>query len=495
MEGKTTLSSGSRRLLIRMSSSFLREMASSSASSDVYMALVSALRNVLTLIWYRIFVPGNEGFVVLKSAGDSSEDLESYLEWVLSKKTIAFTQTYDNTTVLFLPLVFKDEVKAILAGGIEETEVDVELQESLQLFSYLAASTLVNIELNESLSEKNRMIEEAWRFLNNLLDSFPDQVAVYDENGAVVFKNRAFDFQNLPSKCLAELEQAIKTASLTGEAVKREIECEDEHFYSLEVFPLDFGEHEYLLVRLDDITGSKELERLKKIDQLKMEFIANVSHEIRTPLAAIKAYAETMQYSIEELDPQTLKDFINTIVDQTLHLEEIVDELLDFSRIELGQLQLERSETDVVSLVKSVVNSLEKLAMEKDVEIRTNFDSEEILAYVDHRQFRKVVTNLVSNSIKYSDPSKPQRWVEVRLSQDDNALILEVLDNGIGMTHEESSKAFERFYRADTSLTYEVSGTGLGLSIVKEIVEAHGGEVSITSTKGEGTTVRVVIPK
>jgi len=495
VEERTLLSSSSRRLLVKMSASFLREMASSSASSDVYSALVSVLKSTLTLSWYQIIVPTPKGYEASLIEGEPSEDLTPYLDWIVSKKSPAFIHSDDGVAILLLPLVFKDQVKGIFAGGLAGTEVDVELQESLQIFSYLAASTLVNIELSESLAEKNKIIEESWNFLKGLLDSFPDQIVVYDNEGVAIFKNQAFDTQKMPPSCLTTLEQMLKSVALTKQTVSKEVECENERFYSIEVMPLSFGENDYLLVRIDDITGTKELERLKKIDQMKTEFVANISHEIRTPLAAIKAYAETLKDSIEDLDTETLSDFVNTIAEQTLHLEGIVEELLDFSRVELGQLQLERSETDLVSLVKNTIASLEKLAQERGVELRTHFDSASVTVSLDPHQFRKVITNLLSNAIKYSDPSKARKWVEVEVTTDEDNAILVVSDNGIGMGEEEKTRAFERFYRADSSLTYEVSGTGLGLSIAKEIVEAHGGSVEIESEKGVGTTVRVVVPK
>nr|2C2A_A Chain A, SENSOR HISTIDINE KINASE [Thermotoga maritima] len=247
---------------------------------------------------------------------------------------------------------------------------------------------------------------------------------------------------------------------------------------------------------MENVTESKELERLKRIDRMKTEFIANISHELRTPLTAIKAYAETIYNSLGELDLSTLKEFLEVIIDQSNHLENLLNELLDFSRLERKSLQINREKVDLCDLVESAVNAIKEFASSHNVNVL--FESNvpcPVEAYIDPTRIRQVLLNLLNNGVKYSKKDAPDKYVKVILDEKDGGVLIIVEDNGIGIPDHAKDRIFEQFYRVDSSLTYEVPGTGLGLAITKEIVELHGGRIWVESEVGKGSRFFVWIPK
>ena len=219
---------------------------------------------------------------------------------------------------------------------------------------------------------------------------------------------------------------------------------------------------------------------------MKTEFIANISHELRTPLSAIRAYSETINDSVEMMDPDTLKEFMGTIMDQSDHLAFLLDQLLDFSRMERKDLKLEMGNFDIVDVIRKAKESNKEKYEEIKVDVRLEIPDEKVMVHADEKRIKQVMINLISNAVKYSDPEKEEKFVKVQLGSIGREVIIEIADNGIGMADEEHKKIFNKFYRIDSSLTYEVEGTGLGLAICQEIVHEHGKEIVVQSTPGKG---------
>lgn len=227
---------------------------------------------------------------------------------------------------------------------------------------------------------------------------------------------------------------------------------------------------------------------------MKTEFVANISHELRTPLTAIKAYTETMYNSLEELDTDTLKEFLEVVLDQSNHLENLLNELLDFSRLERKALQIKKEKTNICELLESAVGAIKEFAASQGVKVFLEKKVPCFEAEVDPTRMKQVLLNLLSNGVKYSKKDEPEKYVKVVLDKDENGILIVVEDNGIGIPEHAREKIFEQFYRVDSSLTYEVSGTGLGLAITKEIVELHGGRIWVESEEGKGSRFFVWIP-
>jgi two-component system phosphate regulon sensor histidine kinase PhoR len=237
---------------------------------------------------------------------------------------------------------------------------------------------------------------------------------------------------------------------------------------------------------LHDITRLKELEAIRK------DFVANVSHELRTPLTSIRGFAETLlEGGIE--DKKNNRRFVEIIKTHAIHLSELSGDLLTLATLESDGLVLNYHKLDLRPLVQEVVESTKSLAAQKKqgIEVRMDGDLPHLVA--DRDRIRQVLTNLVDNAIKFT-PEGGKIEVQVNLTDGKDAVELHVEDNGIGVPSADVPRIFERFYRVDKVRSRDQGGTGLGLAIVKHIVEAHRGRVEVRSVLGQGSHFTVILP-
>ena len=241
------------------------------------------------------------------------------------------------------------------------------------------------------------------------------------------------------------------------------------------------GEVEGAVVVILDITEREERENLRR------EFTANVSHELKTPLTSISGFAEIIQNGI--VKPEDIPRFAGNIYVESQRLISLVDDILNLSRLDEADVQLEREEFDLSELARDVANRLKPAAKKNGVVITTFGDKSMIngvKSIVD-----EMVYNLVDNAVKYN---KHNGRVTVAVEKLPEGTSLMVSDTGIGIPQADMDRVFERFYRVDKSHSKEIGGTGLGLSIVKHGAAFHNAKVSLQSTEGEGTTVRLLFP-
>ncbi len=245
-----------------------------------------------------------------------------------------------------------------------------------------------------------------------------------------------------------------------------------------------------------------EIELLRELDRLRSELLANISHELRTPLGLIKVFCTTLLRQDADFDAATQREFLGDIREETDKLEELVDNLLDLSRMQRGQLRLDARPTDLSQLARKVMKALEIQMAQPDGHAVTHsgcphylvhdFPPASLVALVDSRLVEQVLRNLLSNAIKYS-PEGGRITVRGRADKDD--LIIEVSDQGVGISASDMEHVFERFYRVDNELTQSVRGAGLGLPVCKGIVEAHGGRMWVESEPGVGSTFYFSLPR
>ena len=241
------------------------------------------------------------------------------------------------------------------------------------------------------------------------------------------------------------------------------------------------GEVEGAVVVILDITEREERENLRR------EFTANVSHELKTPLTSISGFAEIIKNGI--VKPEDIPRFAGNIYEESQRLVTLVDDILNLSRLDEADVQLEREAFDLSSLARDVAGRLKASAKKNGVVITVIGDKAEIngvKSIVD-----EMVFNLVDNAVKYN---KQNGRVTVTVDSSSDGTALTVTDTGIGIPQADVDRVFERFYRVDKSHSKEIGGTGLGLSIVKHGAAFHNAKVSLQSTEGEGTTVRLVFP-
>ncbi|MCA9904484.1 MAG: GAF domain-containing protein, partial [Anaerolineae bacterium] len=232
-------------------------------------------------------------------------------------------------------------------------------------------------------------------------------------------------------------------------------------------------------------------ERLLDVDRLKSQFLANMSHELRTPLNSIIGYSEILLDGDDgELNEDALED-VETIHQSGRHLLSIINEILDLAKIESGQLTLDRRAVDLNAVVAEVVNTAQVLVKGKSVELKAVEESPTDNVYADVIRLRQIITNLVSNAVKFTE----QGSVTVAFGAADNfSAYVEVRDTGIGMKKEDLEVIFQQFQQVDGSATRRAGGTGLGLTITRHLVDLHEGMVTVDSEQGVGSTFRVVLP-
>ncbi len=230
--------------------------------------------------------------------------------------------------------------------------------------------------------------------------------------------------------------------------------------------------------------------QLEIASQHKSQFLANMSHELRTPLNAILGYTEMMVDGLYGDMPEKAQRVLERVQGNGRHLLGLINDVLDLSKIEAGQLTLAIEDYSVADMVATVVSATESLARAKKIELRTAVSPGLPLGRGDARRLAQVLLNLVGNAIKFTDEGK----VEIRARQDGDRFKISVIDTGPGIAKVDQAKIFEEFQQVDNTSTRKKGGTGLGLSISRKIVELHGGRIFVESEVGRGSNFKITIP-
>jgi signal transduction histidine kinase len=223
--------------------------------------------------------------------------------------------------------------------------------------------------------------------------------------------------------------------------------------------------------------------------KIKSDFVSNVSHELRTPLALIRLYAETLEMGRLKT-PEKYHEYYQIIRKESERLSSLINNILDFSRIEAGRKEYDFRETDMRELVCNTMESYRYQIEQQGFTLEENIDPVPPMK-VDREAVTRSLVNLVNNALKYS---QDQKYIGVNLYRDNGSVKLEVIDHGIGIPKMEQPKIFEKFYRVGDPLVHNTKGSGLGLSLVQHIVHAHGGAVQVESTPGRGSKFTISIP-
>ena len=224
--------------------------------------------------------------------------------------------------------------------------------------------------------------------------------------------------------------------------------------------------------------------------KLKSDFVSNVSHELRTPLALIRLYAETLELG-RISNPGKRQEYYQIIRKESERLTSLINNILDFSRIESGKKEYSFRETDVADLVRSTLESYRYEIEQNGFQFEQKIDKDLPQVWVDREAIARSLLNLVNNAVKYSATEK---YLGVHLYRHNGGVNLEVVDHGIGIPAKEQPKIFEKFYRVGDPLVHNTKGSGLGLSLVRHIVQAHGGEVAVESEPGQGSKFIITLP-
>jgi signal transduction histidine kinase len=343
-------------------------------------------------------------------------------------------------------------------------------------------------ELAEQLQSRLRALAADESLLRQLTDALNEGVIAVDASRQVVRINDTartllgvkdalpFPVDHLPRE--VALREAIEDA-FDGEVTETVEFVIARHTLSATARPLGDGG---AVVALFDLT------RLRRLEAVRRDFVANVSHELRTPLTVIGGFAETL--AAEDVPYDARRQFTERILGNARRMQRIVDDLLDLSRIESGGWVPNPERVELETIAADVIASSRDAAQAKGISLGTEIATDSTHAFADATALRQVLGNLVDNAVRHT----PTGGVVIFSQAHDRGVIVGVRDTGIGISAEHLPRIFERFYRVDPGRSREQGGTGLGLAIVKHLVEAHGGRVNAESTVGRGTTITARFP-
>ena len=402
------------------------------------------------------------------------------------------------------PLADKREVLVLRKDG---TEVPIEIASSARKVNgaYVSTSIMRDITGRKRAEEALQRSEEKYR---TIFENTGTAMAIIETDTTLSMVND--EFARIVGSTKEELERKIKWTEMVvpedlpkmiefhqrrregGEAPREyEFRFRDRHKHvkTASLIVAMIPETKQSLVSMTDITERKENEaKLKKIDQMKSEFLSNVSHELRTPLQSIGGFTKLLLNG-QVPDPATQQEFLQIIDRETLHLGNLINSLLDMSRLEAGHFQINPRPTAVRDIIVDSISSFHSLAREKEITLNEDIPGSLPEMEVDGERLRQVVINLLGNAIKFSDPGGV---VTVKAEKSNGDLLLQVADRGIGIAEKDRTHLFERFFRAEGEMVR--GGSGLGLYISRQIVEAHGGRIWADSEFGKGSTFSFTLP-
>jgi two-component system, OmpR family, phosphate regulon sensor histidine kinase PhoR len=348
-----------------------------------------------------------------------------------------------------------------------------------------------------NLEQLQKQIAKRESGMQTIFSAMQDALLVVDSNRQVILTNQTFrklfDAPEIsPAMPLLEIVRDPTLDRLLTDAFRGAgpVRCElalDQSQIELHAVATknDAGEITGALVLFHDIT------ELKKMDQVRRDFVANVSHELRTPLSILRGYIETLLDS-PKTPREELTRILRVMKRHSDRLELLVEDLLTLAQLESGNPNLQTGTVDLSSFLPEMVRDLEKKLTGKQLKIIVDVPIEFSPICADRTRLQEALYNLLDNAVKYS-----RERGEIRLSarQREAEIELAVSDDGIGIAKEDLPRIFERFYRADKARSPDkVRGTGLGLAIVKHIAQLHGGRVEAESELEKGTTIRVILP-
>ncbi|MCX7703971.1 MAG: ATP-binding protein [Planctomycetota bacterium] len=350
-------------------------------------------------------------------------------------------------------------------------------------------------EMSDALKEKIENLSRGKSQIETIISSMADGLVALDSEGTIVLANKRAEHllgcTLTPGRRLSEIVRNDEVTVLVKKALSGS-DTESTHIstpsgYELELCTSSIPQpqHRGVLVIIRDVT------EMRRLDNMRKEFVANASHELRTPVSLIRGYVETLNAGAAE-DPVKRKQFLSVLEKNVNQLSNLIEDLLKLSSLDAGKMVRKEEKVDIRQLAFEVTEQFKELARKKELSLTFKSVEPHLMVIGDSALIRQAITNLVDNAVKYTN-SGGSVTVEVR--SENRQIFVEVTDTGIGIEKEHLPRIFERFYRVDKSRSRDLGGTGLGLSIVKHVVSAYGGEVSVQSEPGKGSKFTVALPQ
>ncbi len=344
-------------------------------------------------------------------------------------------------------------------------------------------------------SEKSR--------LKTILETINDGVLVINKSGEVVYFNHSVIKligldelvigENIQNKLPVEIRKLTneyfnsQTPLLGSKSIQFELKNKNSHFIESSCSPVINVDKSFagVVLVLNDIS------EFKRIELIKNQFVSMVAHELKAPISAVQGFLQLILQEKIDITEEQKKDYLNRSSNRLNGLSDLVNDLLDISRMETSTKLREIKELKLEDIIDSTVSFMELEWKKKGILVSQNFDNDLPLIKGDVNEVTRLITNILSNAIKYN---RDQGKIDISVIKSSNYLICKISDTGIGLKEEEKNKLFNQFFRAKNKHTQNISGTGLGLSIAKRIVESYHGKISVESEYEVGTSVIIYLP-
>jgi two-component system phosphate regulon sensor histidine kinase PhoR len=442
--------------------------------------------------------PNVKGFVRLAVPLDSlsriRSTLHSMIGWAIAMAVlVSLLLSYLLSRIVFKPLEAISTAAARIGNGDLDLRIPVSGHDEVS-----GLATVMNV-MSGRIREQLQSIATEKQQLNAILQGMGEGVMVVGDDGAITLVNPAFrrlfglggeavGQQLIEVSRNPELLAAYHEQQQTSGDLLREIVIPP-HGQTLLTHwvPLEFGGP-----RSGVVAVFHDISDMKKTENMRRDFVANVSHELRTPVAVIKGYAETLLDGTLESDPQRARSFTEIILGHAERLTVLINDILTLAKVEAKGTTLELAAVDSGEVVRQAVQLLRDQAVSRQISVQVDIPGNVPRVMADPGQLEQVLVNLLDNAVKYTPEGGN---VRVFSEEEGDLIRISLADNGIGIPAKDLPRIFERFYRVDEARSREQGGTGLGLAIVKHIVQLHGGDVSVTSGIGSGTTFSFTLKK
>lgn len=390
----------------------------------------------------------------------------------------------------------KTAANAIAAGDLQQA---VLIDRRDELGSLAEAFNTMSHELSARMHELRKTsqeLRESSQLLSTVFGSMVEGVVAIDNDENILFANVAardlleFRDRDLIGRPVWECVRNETVCTVVRQAMsglERSVECQlprSGTIVEIEATPLAQDPCPGVVLVFHDVT------ELRRLENIRRDFASNVSHELKTPLTIIQTSAETLLDGAID-DPEFARRFLMRIEEQGSRLHALIEDLLQLARIESREQAFDVTSVPVRSVVESLVEELASLSESRKVKLKIDGGENDVNVAADKRAFRTILENLLSNGLKYT-PEGGQ--VAVAWKRDETHAVIQVSDNGVGISRENRKRIFERFFRVDRARTREIGGTGLGLAIVKHMATTFDGEISVESEVGKGSTFSLRIP-
>ncbi|MBN1930920.1 MAG: PAS domain-containing protein [Desulfobacterales bacterium] len=393
-------------------------------------------------------------------------------------------------------------VEDIKAGAKRFAQGDLkhrlQIKDSEEIASLSEMLNQMAAKLDDRIQTTTRHRNELETVLLNMLEG----IIAVDKNERIISINRAalhmFDIHpsQLQNRLLQEIVRNFELEQLIKKTLSSERPIEGDIILYQKSERILHAHTTMLRDTNDKLIGAlvvmNDVTQLRRLENMRRDFAANVSHEIKTPLTAIKGFVETLCHGAVT-DPAQYRHFLAIIEKHVNRLAAIIEDLMNLSRIEQSdeKKEIRIKENSIRTVIQNAIQICRPQAMGKDIELVLNCD-EEVTAKIDPPLIEQAIVNLIDNAIKYSGV-KSEIQVEVSLEETD--VTISIKDHGVGIAKKHLPRLFERFYRVDKARSRKLGGTGLGLAIVKHIVQAHGGFVTVDSILEKGSVFKIHLPK